>query len=37
MKGIHILFINFLDMLHINYNTSKIDTIGKNPTNVQLT
>jgi hypothetical protein len=37
MKGIHLLFINFSDMMHINYTTSKVDKIGKNPTIVQLT
>jgi hypothetical protein len=37
MNGIHLLFINFSDMLHISYTTSKVDTIGENPTSVKFT
>jgi hypothetical protein len=28
-KGFHLLFTNFLDMLHVNYKTSKVDAIGE--------
>jgi hypothetical protein len=37
MKWIHLLFIHLSDMLHISYTTSKVGTIGENPTMVQFT
>jgi hypothetical protein len=36
-NGIHILLIKFLDMLRIDYTTSKVDTIGGNPRSVKFT
>jgi hypothetical protein len=37
MKLIHLFFIHLSDMLHISYTTSKVGTIGENPTVVQFT
>jgi hypothetical protein len=37
MHGIHLFFINFSDMFHINYTNSKVDATGGNPTSVKFT